>query len=89
MRKVLATLALTGFLVGGGSAMGALAAPLPDNCWKDRGTVTCFEGPGNNQGGVGSYDETKGNTTNKNPKPQELECTQNPPKAKGSPITCP
>ena len=40
MRKMLATLALTGFLVGA-SAMGAVAAPLPDNCEKEKGTVTC------------------------------------------------
>lgn len=87
MRKLLATLALTGLMVGG-SVMGAVAAPLPDNCTKDKGTVTCFEGPGKNQGGVGSYDETQGNTTNKNPAPQDLDCTSNPPKSQGAPNSC-
>jgi hypothetical protein len=68
----------------------ALAAPLPDNCTKDQGTVTCTEGPGMNQGGVGTTDETQGNTTNKNPAPQDLECEKNPPKAQGGAIgDCP
>jgi hypothetical protein len=68
----------------------ALAAPLPDNCTKERGTVTCTEGPGKNQGGVGTSDETQGNTTNKNPAPQDLECEKNPPKAQGGAIgDCP
>jgi hypothetical protein len=72
------------------SAPVALAAPLPDNCTKDQGTVTCTEGPGKNQGGVGTSDETQGNTTNKNPEPQDLECTKNPPKAQGGAIgECP
>lgn len=88
MRKMLATLALTGFLVGA-SAMGAVAAPLADNCTRDQGTVTCFDGPGNNQGGVGTYDETQGNTTNKNPAPQDLDCTWNPPTSQGAPNSCP
>jgi hypothetical protein len=95
MRKFLATLAVTGLLVGG-SAMGAVAAPLPDNCERVQGTVTCttFEGPGNNQAGVGNEttDETKGNTKNKSPEPQNLvgpECEQSPPKSQGQPIECP
>jgi hypothetical protein len=93
MRKLLATLALSGFLVGA-SAMGAVAAPLPDNCTKDRGTVTCetFEGPGNNQAGVGTTEttETQGNTTNKSPEPQDLQddCTWNPPTSQGAPNGC-
>ena len=72
------------------------AQPLPPGCEKDKGTVTCttVEGPGKNKGGVGNVttDETKGNTTNKNPEPQELadeECEQSPPKSQGGPITCP
>lgn len=77
-----------------GSAFGmsaAGAAPLPDNCTKDKGTVTCttFEGPGNNQGGVGTTTETEtqGNTTNKNPEPQDLQDSSscNPPKSNGRP----
>jgi hypothetical protein len=88
MRKVLATLALTGFLVGGAAVGAAQGAPLPDNCTKDRGTVTCFYGPGKNQAGVGTYDETQGNTTNKSPKPQDLDCTWNPPKSQGAPNSC-
>jgi hypothetical protein len=77
------------FGVFGLSAAGA--APLPDNCTKDKGTVTCttFEGPGNNQAGVGTTTdtETQGNTTNKNPAPQDLQDTSscNPPKSNGRP----
>jgi hypothetical protein len=93
MRKILATFALTGLLVGA-SAMGAVAAPLPDNCTKVQGTVTCetFDGPGNNQAGVGTTEvlETQGNTTNKSPAPQELEddCDVNPPSSQGAPNAC-
>jgi hypothetical protein len=68
------------------------AAPLPDNCTKDQGTVTCttFEGPGNNQAGVGetTSTETQGNTKNKSPEePQDLEDTSgcNPPSSNGKP----
>ena len=72
------------------AAPAALAAPLPDNCTRTQGTVTCTEGPGKNQGGVGTSDETQGNTTNKKPAPQELECTKKPPKAQGGAIgDCP
>ena len=57
----------------------ASAASLPDGCMKDKGTVTCstFDGPGNNQAGVGetTVTETQGNTTNKSPEPQDLEET--------------
>lgn len=70
------------------------ADQLPENCTKDRGTVTCstFEGPGNNQAGVGTTTnaETQGNTTNKSPEEQQdLEDTQSckPPKSQGAP--CP
>jgi hypothetical protein len=82
-------------------ALSMLAVPasavqeLPPGCEKDKGTVTCTttEGPGKNQGGVGNttVDETKGNTTNKNPEPQDLadnECEQSPEKSKGKPIAC-
>jgi len=68
-------------------AVPAFAAPLPDNCTKDQGTVTCttFEGPGKNQGGGGTTEttESQGNTTNKSPEEQqglEDECTKKPPK---------
>ena len=93
MRKILATLAVTGLLIGA-SAMGAAAAPLPENCTKVQGTVTCatFDGPGNNQAGVGSTEvvETQGNTTNKSPKPQDLmdDCSVNPPNSQGAPNAC-
>lgn len=70
----------------------ASAGQLPENCTKDRGTVTCttFEGPGNNQAGVGTTtsDETQGNTSNTSPEePQELESTSTckPPKSQGAP----
>jgi hypothetical protein len=64
-----------------------MAAPLPDNCTKVNGTVTCTEGPGNNQAGVGTATETQGNTTNVSPEPQDLTTVQTPPKAQGAPIT--
>jgi hypothetical protein len=72
---------------------GAGAAPLPDNCTKVNGTVTCttFDGPGNNQAGVGETvtDETQGNTKNKSPEEQQdLEGpieTCNPPSSQGRP----
>ena len=67
----------------GVSAAGA--APLPDNCTKDKGTVTCTEGPGKNQGGVGTSTETQGNTTNTSPEPQDLTTSCNPPKSQGLP----
>lgn len=84
-------------------AAGALAipaasqgAPLPSNCERVQGTVTCTEtqGPGKNQGGVGTVEETEtqGNTSNKKPTPQELqdECSKSPAKAQGDPIgDCP
>ena len=94
MRKFLVTITLSGLLIIG-SSMSAVAGPLPDNCTRTQGTVTCttFDGPGNNQGGVGSTstDETQGNTSNKKPAPQDLQsdCTSNPPKSQGGPITCP
>lgn len=81
------------FMVAG-SALGmaqASAAPLPDNCTKVQGTVTCttFEGPGKNQAGVGetTSTETQGNTSNKSPKPQDLTDSQscNPPSSQGRP----
>lgn len=88
--KLLAGLALVvGALVW--AALPATAAPLPDNCTKDKGTVTCttFDGPGNNQAGVGetTTDETQGNTTNKSPDPQELtsDTSCNPPSSQGKP----
>jgi len=80
--------------------VGALAIPatsagaaLPENCERVQGTVTCTttEGPGNNQGGVGTEEsiETKGNATNKSPEePQSLEdeCSKRPANAQGDPI---
>jgi hypothetical protein len=73
----------------GVSAAGA--APLPDNCTKDQGTVTCttFDGPGKNQAGVGTTTEveTQGNTKNKSPEPQDLQDSEscNPPSSQGRP----
>jgi hypothetical protein len=72
----------------------AFAAPLPDNCDRVQGEVTCttFEGPGNNQAGVGSTTttETQGNTENVSPEPQDLDsaCTTRPPSSQGAPNTC-
>jgi hypothetical protein len=76
-------------------AAPAFAAPLPDNCQRVQGEVTCttFEGPGNNQAGVGSTTttETQGNTKNVSPEPQDLDsaCTVRPPTSQGAPNTCP
>jgi hypothetical protein len=75
-------------------AVPAFAAPLPDNCDREQGTVTCttFEGPGNNQAGVGSTETTEGqgNAENTSPEPQDLQsgCTANPPSSQGAPNTC-
>ena len=69
----------------------ALAAPLPDNCTKVQGEVTCttFEGPGNNQAGVGetTTTETQGNTENTSPEPQDLQSGSSckPPTSQGAP----
>ena len=74
-------------------AAPAFAAPLADNCTRDQGTVTCTEGPGNNQAGVGNETDTQGNTKNLSPDERggkNLGCdVQNPQSAKGDPITCP
>jgi hypothetical protein len=83
---------LTGALLTGTALLGvapAAAAPLPENCTKVQGTVSCFEGPGNNQAGVGSTNETQGNTENTSPAPQDLECAVSPSKSQGAPNTCP
>lgn len=87
MKRVLAALA-AGFCLSLSFAAPSFAAPLPDNCTKTNGTVSCFEGPGQNQAGVGTTDETQGNTTNTSPAPQELECTVNPAKSQGAPNAC-
>ena len=69
------------------AAAPAQAGALPDGCEKVKGTVTCttFDGPGKNQGGVGTTTETEtqGNTTNTSPEPQDLETTTEckPPKS--------
>jgi hypothetical protein len=68
------------------------AQDLPDNCKKERGTITCTttDKPGNSEQGSGDppptavvEDQTKGNTTNKSPEEsQDLadnECTQGSP----------
>ena len=86
MKKLAATLALA--LCLGGLPAPAMAAPLPDNCTKDTGTVTCFEGPGQNQAGVGNENETQGNTENVSPEPQDLTCEQAPATSNGKPIVC-
>jgi hypothetical protein len=67
--------------------LGSSAAPLPADCTKTRGTVSCFSGPGNNQAGVGTTTQTQGNTTNFSPAPQEPGTSCKPPKSQGAP--CP
>ena len=93
MRKVLTTVALLVLMLTLSAFLSspAFAGNLPDNCTKDKGTVTCttFDGPGNNQAGVGvtTVDETQGNTTNTSPDPQDLDSTEScrPPTSQGEP----
>lgn len=90
MRRILVALALAGALMGAG-ATSANAATLDPGCTKTQGTITCTstQGPGNNQGGVGSTSTTttQGNTSNYSPTPQGTgqTCTTNPPKSQGAP----
>jgi hypothetical protein len=89
--KVVPALIVAGALMF--AAAPSQASPLSSNCTKYQGTVTCttFDGPGNNQGGVGTTtsDETQGNTSNTSPEPQDLQSGQTckPPKSQGTP--CP
>jgi hypothetical protein len=93
MKRLLIALIAGGILAAG--TVSASAAPLPDNCTRTQGTVTCttFEGPGNNQAGVGSTETTQGqgNAENTSPEPQDLQsgCTTRPPTSQGAPNTCP
>jgi hypothetical protein len=91
MKYLLAVLAVGGVLA---LPVAAGAAPLADNCTKTQGTVTCttFDGPGNNQAGVGetTVTETQGNTSNKSPADQqnlEDSASCRPPSSQGAP--CP
>jgi hypothetical protein len=72
--KGLAGLATTMMIATGVIGASSSAAPLADGCTKTQGTVVCttFEGPGNNQAGVGetTISQTQGNTTNFSPAPQ-------------------
>lgn len=91
LRIAIASVAMTGAAAVGVGVGSASAAPLPSNCTREQGTVTCttFEGPGNNQAGVGTttYAETQGNTTNTSPTPQDLQSGSscNPPTSQGLP----
>ena len=91
MIKRISLLIAAALLVLALSAPVALAAPLPDNCTKVQGQVTCttFDGPGNNQAGVGetTITETQGNTENKSPEPQDLQDSSSckPPSSQGNP----
>lgn len=90
MKRNLSLLALAVLMMFGMFAV-SIAAPLPSNCTRVQGTVTCttFEGPGNNQAGVGTTTstETKGNLENTSPEPQDLDSasTCKPPKSNGTP----
>jgi uncharacterized membrane protein len=73
-------------------AASASAAPLPENCTKEQGTVTCttFDGPGKNQGGVGvtTIEQGQGNIDNESPEEQQGHVdsqTCNPPSSQGRP----
>jgi hypothetical protein len=87
--KFVPALVVLGVLVF--AAAPAQSDQLPANCTKVKGTVTCttFEGPGNNQAGVGTttFDQTQGNTTNKSPDPQDLQqgSSCKPPTSNGLP----
>jgi hypothetical protein len=87
--KVVAGLVISGALVFAAAPAGA--GSLPDNCTKDKGTVTCttFDGPGKNQAGVGTTttNETQGNTSNTSPEPQDLQSGSSckPPNSQGAP----
>jgi len=95
MIRTITMLAVTALLVLA-LAAPAFAAPLADNCTRTQGEVTCttFEGPGNNQAGVGSTttNETQGNTKNKSPEEQQdlsgPDCGTNPAKSQGAPNSC-
>jgi len=90
MRKLLIVSATT-LALSFVAAPIAQAAPLPDNCTRTQGEVVCttFEGPGNNQAGVGetTTTDTQGNTTNFSPEPQGTGQTEtcNPPSSQGRP----
>lgn len=90
IKRVSIAMAAGAFLLA--TAVGtAGAGALPDNCVKVQGQVTCttFDGPGNNQAGVGETTvvETQGNTTNKSPEPQDLTDSEscNPDTSQGKP----
>ena len=95
MRSIARKALLLPVLAGGLALLplGSSAAPLPAGCSKVQGTVTCttFDGPGNNQAGVGTTTETQtqGNTTNFSPAPQEPGTTTSckPPKSQGNPCS--
>ena len=97
MIKRITTLVLAALFAMSVMVPAALAAPLPSNCERVQGTVTCTttEGPGKNRGGVGTTEtvETQGNTKNKSPEEQqdlEDDCDKRPPNAQGGPIgECP
>jgi hypothetical protein len=87
--KFLPALIVAGALLFG--VAPSQAGQLPSNCTKVKGTVTCttFDGPGNNQGGVGTTTttQTQGNTSNTSPEPQDLQSGSscNPPNSQGLP----
>ena len=90
-KRSLIVLSIALGLVVSAFAGTAGSAPLPDNCTKVQGTVVCstFDGPGNNQAGVGTTTTTQaqGNTSNFSPAPQEPGTTTSckPPKSQGNP----
>ena len=93
MRRIKSALALAALVCVALLALPLLsgAADLPSNCTKVKGSVTCttFEGPGNNQAGVGTTTttDTQGNTGNFSPTPQGTGTSSSckPPKSNGTP----
>jgi hypothetical protein len=82
MSRLLSIALLASVAFFGIGASGSIAAPLPDNCTKDQGVITCPDPVGNseNSGGNSQTRDTtsRGNLTNK-------QCTSGP----GNQTTCP
>ncbi len=81
MKRVIVMLTLAALLVAAlsVSAAGAFAAPLPDNCDRTQGTVTCTTEGKNPK--FTQETETQGNTSNTSPAPQDLQsgCSESNP----------
>jgi hypothetical protein len=92
IRRVTALVAAALLALAMSAPVAFAAQDLPDNCNKDKGTISCTttDKPGNSENGSGDppptavvEDETQGNLKNKSPEEsQDLannECTQGSP----------